>query len=66
MSRQEQRTAATDWRATKTLPVPPPRVDLTPERVLNIAIVIIAIVSALVCATSAIDWVVSVVHRVSP
>ena len=66
MSRQEQRAAAADWRATKTLPVPPPRVDVTPERVLNIFTAVIAIVSALVCATSAIDWVVSIMHRVSP
>jgi len=66
MTRQEQSTAAAEWRATKTLPVPKPRIDVTPERVLNIAIVVMAIISACVFARSAIDWLAAVMHRVGP
>lgn len=64
MTRQERHTAAADWRATKTMPVPKPHVDVTPERVLNIAILAMAIVSALVFARSAVEWFLSLVHRI--
>ncbi len=65
MTRQERSTAAAEWRDAKTLPVPKPRIDVTPERVLNIAIAVMAIISALVFARSAIEWLAAVMHRVA-
>ena len=60
MTRNEAKTAVADWIGTKqpsTQPVPTPRIDVTPERLLNITFWIVLGVSACYAVAGIIHWV---------